>query len=306
MKRIVLLLVLMLAGAPLAVSGVDRRSRSATLIDNTGTEWEITDVFVYSEPGGFYESRFCFAVTTDTFHVAIPPENLISVDVDEGNCIATYQWMGKTHTIIGKIASKLVGGKSNIGNVTRDFDNVKKLTFKQPPPGIKWEQPFLYESTLVLADGTKVPVAKLLRVSSQPYPASPSSGIDAGTVFDLYNDIGFLRGESAPTIRFEDVRSIEFPTENSITFTLKQGVNNARSEAENDADNKAESDNDNKGKAGDSFLTQALDDLLKDKGDKGKPLPKNWAYGLTGIYSKGFFFIPCRHVKAVEFGNEEK
>jgi len=299
MKKIVFLFVFMLAGLPFAVFGAERQDRSATLIDNAGMAWEIRDVFVHSEPGGFYKSRFCLTVVTDTFQIAIPPENLISVEVKGENCEVIYQWMGKRQIISGKVASKRIGGESNVGYLTRKFDNVKKLTFKEDPAVMKWEKPLSYETTLVLTDGTKVPVAKLIRISSQPYRAVPSSGVSEGTVFELYNDVGFLRGETAPTIKFEDVKSMEFPTENSITLTLKQGINDTRNKGESD-DNKGQSDDDL------DFLLRGLDDFDfgQDKSDAGKLLPKNWAYGFTGIYSKGYFFIHGRHVKAIEFSVE--
>ena len=298
MKKIVLALVFVLTGVPLAALGAERQDRSATLIDNAGTAWEITDVFIYSKPGGFYESRFCFTVITDTFHVASPPENLISVEVKGENCEVIYQWMGKRRNIAGKVASKLIGGKSSVGNVTREFHNVRNLTFKHDPAVMKLEKPLPFDTTLVLTDGTKVPVAKLLRVSSQDYLAIPSSGIDKGTVFDLYNDVGFFRGETAPTIKFEDVKSMEFPNENTITLRLRQGVK--------DTPNKGRSDTRKKGVSDDDFLVRALDDLEKEKGQAGKPLRKNWAYGFTGIYSKGYFFIPGRQVKAIEFGADQR
>ena len=300
MKKIVLALVFVLVGVPLAALGAERRDRSATLIDNAGTAWEITGVFIYSEPGGFYESRFCLTIVTDTFQVAIPPENLISVEVKGENCEVIYQWMGKRRNIAGRVASKLIGGESSVGNVTREFHNVRKLTFKHDPAVMKLEKPLPYDTTLVLTDGTKVPVAKLLRVSSQPYPAAPSSGVDKGTVFDLYNDVGSLRGETAPTIKFEDVKSMEFPDENTLTLRFKQGFTETDDKVETEGGTRE------RGKSDGDFLVKALDELEEDKGDAGKFLPKNWAYGFTGIYSKGYFFIPGKLVKSIEFGTGQK
>jgi hypothetical protein len=302
MRKIVFLLVFMLAGAPSAVFGAERQERTAIMINHAGETWEITGVFVHTEPGGFYESRFCLTVVTDTFEVAIPPENLISVEVKGENCVVIYQWMGQEQTISGKVTSNIIGGKSEVGYVNWKFDNLKKLTFKENPGVMKEEKPPSYETTLVLTDGTKVPVANLKRISSQPYSAVPLSGVEAGTVFELHNDVGFLRGETAPTIKFEDIKSMEFPTENSITLTFKQGINDTRNEGESD-DNKGESDDDL------DFLLGDLDDLDIDFGeesDTGKLSPKNWAYGFTGINRKGYFFIHGKHVKAIEFGVEQR
>lgn len=304
MKKIVFLLVFMLAGVPSAVFGAERQERTAVLLDKDGMAWEITGVFVHTEPGGFYESRFSLTVVTDTFEVAIPTECLISVEVKGENCEIRYQWMGHRQTISGKAASDIIGGKSYVGYPGWKFDNLKKLTFKEDPAGMKWEKPPLYETTLVLTDGTKVPVANLNRISSQSYPAAPLSGIKEGTVFTPHNDVGFLQEKTAPTIKFEDIKSMEFPTENSIILTLRQGINDTRNEGESDIDNKGEKDADL------DFLLGDLEDLDIDFGegekDAGKLSPKNWAYGFTGIYSKGYFFIHSKHVKAIEFGVEQR
>ncbi len=304
MKKIVFLLVFILAGVLSAVFGAEGQERTAVLLDNAGEAWEITGVFVYTEPGGFYESRFCLTVVTDTFKVAIPPENLISVEVKGENCVVRYRWMGQEQTISGKAASKQIGGKSYVGYTKWKFDILKKLTFKEGPADMKWEKPPLYETTLVLTDGTRIPVANLNRISLQSYPAAPLSGIKEGTGFTPHNDVGFFRGETAPSIKFEDIKSMEFPTENSIILTLRQGIKDTRNEGESDADKKGERDADL------DFLIGDLEDLDIDfgegEGDTGKLLPKNWAYGFTGIYSKGYFFIHSKHVKAIEFGVEQR
>ena len=300
MKKIVLALVFALAGVPLAVLGDERQDRTATLIDSADTAWEITDVFIYSKPDGFYESRFRLAVVTGTFHIAIPLENLISVEVKGKDCEVIYQWMGKRRTIAGRVASKLIGGESSVGNVTREFSNVERVTFKGDPTDIEWEKPLSYETTLVLTDGTKVPVAKLIRVSSQPHLAAPSSGVEKGTIFDLYNDISFLQGKTAPTIKFEDIESMEFPDENTLILRFKQDFTETDDKVETEGGTRE------RGKSDGDFLVKALDELEEDKGDAGKFLPKNWAYGFTGIYSKGYFFIPGKLVKSIEFGTGQK
>ncbi len=164
--------------------------------------------------------------------------------------------------------------------------------------------PYRYETTLVLTDGTRVPVANLYRISSQSYSAAPLLGMKEGSSFTQYNDVGFLQEKTAPTIKFEDVKSMEFPTENSIILTLKQGINDTRNEGESDIDSKGKKDADL------DFLLGDLEDLDIDfsQGEKDaiKLSPKNWAYGFTGIYSKGYFFIHSKHVKAILFGVEQE
>ena len=265
MKKMVFLLVFILAGVPSAVFGGEREGRVAVLLDKAGMAWEITGVFAHTEPGGFYESRFCLTVVTDTFQIAIPPENLISVEVKGEDCEIRYRWMGQEQTVSGKVTSKKIGGKDDVGYVSLEFDNLKKLTFKEGPAVMREEKPPLYEATLVLTDSTKVPVANLRRITSQSYPPKILSGIKGGYVFEPLNDVGFLRGETPPTIEFDDIKSMEFPRENTIILTLNEG-----------------------------------------KSDTMEMSRKNWAYGFTGICSKGYFFIHRKHVEAIEFSGKQQ
>ena len=239
MKKILFLIIPVLIGVSSVAFGADLEDRQATLTDKAGTAWEITKVFIYTEPGGFYESRFCLTVDMGTLHVAIPAENLISVEMEGANCMAVYQWMGKRHRIFGRVVSKLVGGKGRFVYMTREFKNVKSLTFKETPVVMTTEKPHIYDATLVLKDGIKVPVANLLRVSSQTYPAAPSAGVKGGSVFDLYNDVGFLQDQNAPTLKYEDIESMAFPTPNSIMFTFKQDTKLLDNTSEKGTDNRS-------------------------------------------------------------------
>ena len=302
MKKILVLFICMLTGASSAVFGADLGDRGATLTDKAGTAWEITRVFIYTEPGGFYESRFCLTVVMDTLHVAIPTENLISVEMEGANCVAVYQWMGKRHRIFGRVVSKLVGGKGRFVYMTRKFKNVKNLTFKEAPMVMTREKPVTYEATLVLKDGTKVPVANLLRVSSQGYPAAPSAGVRKGTLFELYNDIGFLQEKNAPTIKYDDIESMTFPTPNSIMLTFKQDADILENTSKGSMGNRSEKVSENEKAGDDEFLLKALEDLSEKKSDTRERHPKNWTYGFTGIFEKGYFFIDGGNVKVIEFG----
>ena len=302
MKKILVLFICMVAGASSAVFGADLGDREATLIDKTGTAWEITKVFIYTKPGGFYESRFCLTVVMDTFHVAIPPENLISVEMKGADCVAVYQWMGERHRIFGRVVSKLVGGKGRFVYMTREFKNIKSLTFKEAPVVMTIEKPLIYDATLVLKDGTKIPVANLLRVSSQNYPAAPSAGVKGGDVFDLYNDVGFFRGETAPTIKYGDIKSMEFPSKNTILLTFREGDSVPDNSGQKNTPNTGGGIPDKGQERDEGFLLKALEDLGEKKRNTGKQQLKNWSYGFTGIFDKGYFFIDGSHVRAIEFG----
>lgn len=306
MKKVIFILVIMLAGAPLAVLGADGQGRTAILTDSNDLVWEVTDVYSWTVPGPFIESRFRFAVVTDTFQVAIPSENLISIEKKGGDFEIRYRWFGKEQSISGKVMSDQIGGKMGGGHMYVKINELKKLTFKAGSGTIKEEKPpsYEFETTLVLTDGTKVPVANLVRISSQRYSAVPLSGVGEVTLFEQLNDVGFLHEKNAPTIKFEDIKSMEFPTEDTILLTLKRLPGDTGNSGKSEPDEEIEIDEDFE------FLKDALGDLDIDfgqgEGTAGKPFPKNWTHGFTGIYSKGYFFIPARHVKAIEFGVEQE
>lgn len=306
MKTILFMFALMIAGLPSTVFCAAQLERTAIVVDNAGARWEVRDLYTFTIPDGFQKSLFCLTVVTDTFMVAIPPENLLSIEVKGENSEIRYRWMEQEQAITGKIASELIGGKSAGGYVHFKIAELKSLTFKEGSAVVKEEKPHIYrpETTLLLTDGTRVPVANLNRISSQAYTAKASIGMkEGGIAFTQYNDVGFLQGKTAPTIKFEDVKSMEFPTENSITLTLRQEVGDTAREVEVDAVDKGKSDPDL-----DFILGDELDDfdLAEEEDDAGKQLPKNWTYGFTGICDKGYFFIHSSHVEAIEFDVENR
>ena len=314
MKKVIFLLAIMLAGAPSAVLGADGQGRTAILTDSNDLVWEVTDLYSWTVPGPFLESRFRLAVVTDTFQVAIPPENLISIEKKGEDFEIRYRWLGKEQSISGRGMSDQIGGKMGGGHMYVKINELKKLTFKEGSGAIKEEKPpsYDFETTLVLTDGTKIPVANLVRISSQRYSAVPLSGVGEVTLFEQLNDVGFLQEKNAPTIRFEYVKSMEFPTEDTIVLTLKRLPGDTGNSGKSEPDKEAETDTDKEGEIDEDFefLKDALGDLEIDFGQgesaSGKPFPKNWTHGFTGIYSKGYFFIPARHVKAIEFGVEQE
>ena len=314
MKKVIFLIVIMLAGAPLTVLGADGQGRTAILTDMNDLVWEVTDIYSWTVPGPFIESRFRLMVVTDTFQVAIPPENLISIEKKGEDFEIRYRWLGKGQSTSGRIMSDQIGGKMGGGHMYVKINELKKLTFKAGSGVIIEEKhpPYEFETTLVLTDGTKIPVANLVRISSQRYSAVHLSGVEEVNVFEQLNDVGFLQEKNAPTIRFEDVTSMEFPTEDTIVLTLKRLPGDTGNSGKSEPDKEAETDTDEKAEIDEDFefLKDAMGDLDIDFGQDesaaGKPFPKNWTHGFTGIYSKGYFFILARHVKAIEFGVEQE
>jgi len=315
MKKVIIILAIMLIVVPLAVLGADGQGRTAILTDSNDSVWEVTGIYSWTVPGPFIESRFRLAVVTDTFQVAIPPENLISIEKKGEDFEIGYRWMGKEQSISGRVISDQIGGKMGGGHMYVKINELKRLTFKEGSGAIKEEKPpssYEFETALVLTDGTKVPVANLVRISSQLYTAVPLSGVEEVNVFEQLNDVGFLQEKNAPTIRFEDVKSMEFPAENTIVLTLKRLMDDNGDEDKSDTVKEAKADTVEKEDIDEDyeFLKGDLGDLDIDFGAgesaSGKPFPKNWTHGFTGIYGKGYFFIPARHVKAIEFGVEQE
>ena len=95
MKKVIFLLAIMLAGAPSAVLGADGQGRTAILTDMNNAVWEVTELYSWTVAGPFLESRFRLAVVTDTFQVAIPPENLISIEKKGGGFGVRIWLVGK-------------------------------------------------------------------------------------------------------------------------------------------------------------------------------------------------------------------
>ena len=140
MKKVVFLLAIMLAGAPSAVLGADGQGRTAILTDSNDLVWEVTDLYSWTVPGPFLESRFRLAVVTDTFQVAIPPENLISIEKKGEDFEIRYRWLGKEQSISGRIMSDQIGGKMGGGHMYVKINELKKLTFKEGSVAIKEEK----------------------------------------------------------------------------------------------------------------------------------------------------------------------
>ena len=128
------------------------------------------------------------------------------------------------------------------------------------------------------------------------------AGVKGGDVFDLYNDIGFFQGETAPTIKYGDIKSMEFPSKNTILLTFREGDSVPDNSGQKNTPNTGGGIPDKGQERDEGFLLKALEDLGEKKRSTGKQQLKNWSYGFTGIFDKGYFFIDGSHVRAIEFG----
>lgn len=223
MKTIIILLVLILVGLSLPVLGVEAQERTAVIVDKAGVTSEVTGISFSGDFSRFYNvSRKSIIIGTKTFEIAIPIGNLISIEVKGESAEVRYQWMGYEKTISGELGSATFKGKTDFGEFKLNVSKLKRLTFKEGPTVVmKEEKPLTYDATLVLTDGTKIPVANLKRHDS--YWSSKGYLIGGRTRYYHYTDFSFLKGESLLTVPFENIKTIEFGPESKVDVTLKNG-----------------------------------------------------------------------------------
>lgn len=222
MKIIIILLALILAGLSLPVLGVEAQERTAVIVDKAGVTSEVTEISVSGDFSRFDEaSGEGIVIGTKMFEIAIPIGNLISVEVKGKSAEVRYQWMGYEKTISGELGSETFKGKTDFGEFKLNSGKLKRLTFKEGPTVMKEEKPLTYDATLVLTDGTKIPVANLKRHDS--YWSSKGYLIGGRTRYYHYTDFSFLKGESLLTVPFENIKTIEFGPGSKVDVTLKNG-----------------------------------------------------------------------------------
>jgi len=223
MKKIIILLALILAGLSLPVLGIEAQERTAVIVDKAGVTSDVTEISFSGDFSRFYKVfGKSIVIGTKTFEIAIPICNLISVEVKGESAEVRYQWMGYEKTISGELVSETFKGKTDFGEFKLNSSKLKRLTFKEGPTVVmKEEKPLAYDATLVLTDGTKIPVANLKRHDS--YWSSEGYLIGGRTRYHHYTDFRFLRGESLLTVPFENLKTIEFGPEGKVDVMLKNG-----------------------------------------------------------------------------------
>ncbi len=198
--------------------------RAAFIIDSAGVTTEVEDIYFSADKSRadldwFGVNEPCIGVDTEIFHVAILIDSLISIELKKDTATVVYQKNGQEKTLIGKLLIGKFIGKSNYGDIELSTDKLKKITFKEDPPIRKAKNKNkLYNDTLVLTNGSRIPVADLERCSW-----TPSSMYIARNDPIHLRDIRFLRGESLLTIDFNKIKNISFHSDEKVTVTLKNG-----------------------------------------------------------------------------------
>lgn len=197
--------------------------RTFTVVDGSETETEVTGLR-FSGNDNF--SRFDttsgrIAVLTDIFQIAIPLENIVSIQSKEKEAEVTYVYLGDEKTITGTLEPGKFTGKSDFGDFELSSHDLTELKTSPPPSAKDDEEPPSLDVTLVLKDGTEVQVGKLKR--HDRYYSTSGYLIGGSTRYPHYEDFRFLRGKSLATVQFSKIGSIDFGEKGAVTVTLKKG-----------------------------------------------------------------------------------
>lgn len=250
---IVLFIVLVL------IAQAEELKRTSTVTDVAGITTEVTDLSFLAALQNFDNSYGCIALSADLFDIAIPIDNLISIEV-KGNIHAiSYLWRGKQLTITGELFDGDFKGKSDFGDFKLHSSKLRSLKFNQPPKQEEKKEEVSYRATLTLENGTRISVGKLKRHDSFYSTAGYIMG--GSTRYHHYTNFSFLRGESLATIDFDKIKRIEFTGVREVSVTLKNG-----------------------NMASGTISTEKGADIV----------------GFTGVFENGKFFVPKKHVKAIE------
>lgn len=195
--------------------------RTAVLEGSAGVTSEVTELIFSGSLSRFDHVTNRIAVITPIFDVAILIDSLISIETKEKSVNVRYQWRGQERTITGKPQGGVFKGKSDFGDIELSINKLRKLTFKEPTVPTTEKEMVSFDATLILTDGTKVPVANLKRYDT--YYSSSRFGLGGSTIHAKYSDFRFLRGESLATVAFKEIKNITFQSYNNVTVTLKNG-----------------------------------------------------------------------------------
>jgi len=216
--RLFMLLLGILNLAPALFLGQEQRI--AIIVDKAGVTTQVTNLSFRTGAAWWDNvvdsSRILF-VTSDFISIAIPIRSLISIEKKESTAQIIYQVGGSEETITGSLGSGSLEGKSEFGSYELSLWDIKTLTFNRPPVINAKPQTFKAEAIIVLANGTRVSVAKLQRHDRTRGSLGFYSDI-------LREDFSFLRGNSVITVEFSNLKSIEFGPADSVTVTSKSGT----------------------------------------------------------------------------------
>jgi hypothetical protein len=210
---------------------------TATVVDSSGTETEVTDLefaagdwrfdshhLTRMEGGNNSDPSHWIAIKTITFEIAIRLDSLISIEAHQKQVEVKYLWMGKEQTVKGTLESGKFQGTSAFGKFQLASGDLKQLKLNPVPTPIENKSRLPLDTTLVLSDGTKVRVGDLRRQYASTYIVHAGfSNQYTGAECDFYDDFQFLRGKALTTIGLNSLRSIEFGEKDDVIITTKDG-----------------------------------------------------------------------------------
>jgi hypothetical protein len=221
--------------------------RTATVVDSSGTETEVTDLeFAASDwrfdrhgerltrimlDGGRNDYYFFgwdpshwIAIKTKTFEIAIRLDSLISIEANQKDVEAKYLWIGKEETARGALESGQFKGTSAFGKFELASGDLKQLKSNPAPTPVENRSRSPLDTTLVLSDGMTVRVGDLRRQYAWTHTEHRYFANEyTSTEYDFYDDFQFLRGKALATIGFDSLTSIEFGEKDDVTITTKDG-----------------------------------------------------------------------------------
>ena len=205
----------------------ENQERTAVIEDTAGVTTEVRELEISLDCSRYrldWTSGNGLAVQSEVLQMGIPLQSLISVTQTGETVVVSYLWNGKQLTAEGSLISEDMNGKSAFGDFQMKTDRIKTLQFKDPPlqtPKEDQTEP-LINATLILADGSSMPVTGLLRFvcyySTEGYIVGGSDRSEASP------DIPFMRGESKATVKMEDLARVDFDPNGTVQVALKSGV----------------------------------------------------------------------------------
>jgi len=168
----------------------------------------------------FYDKP-CIGLKTKVFNVAILIDQLVSIEAEKGHATVIYQLNDQEKKITGELLEADVIGQCDLGDFSLSTGKIKKLTFKEPAISNADKQSISLNDTLILVNGSRLPVAKLRRSST-----TSSTKFVGVSDYSQFDDIRFMKGESQFIVDFVKIKNISFQTGSNVIVTLKTGASN--------------------------------------------------------------------------------
>lgn len=221
MKQVLWTTAILLITVFVHTAAAEDANRTATIVDKAGISSEVTDLDFSAKLQIFDHSYGRIALSTSTFDIAIPLENLISIKATASGHTVTYLWRGKEIMTTGKLFSGEFTGKSDFGNLELLTNNLKSIKYDRGPSIKKEDGKAGDLATLTLANGAKVTVNNLKRHES--YYSSEGYLVGGSTYYYHLTNLVFIRGDSRATVSFGKIRRIAFNGERELSVMLKNG-----------------------------------------------------------------------------------